>query len=68
MNSATTSNPPRLAGLRVLLYAMLSLVALTAFLPIIYMVGFSTGLPDPSASFGTGGGGEAGGRAAGHHQ
>ena len=62
MNSATTSNPPRLAGLRVLLYAMLSLVALTAFLPIIYMVGFSTGLSDPSASFGTGGVGETVGR------
>ncbi len=68
MNSATTSNPPRLAGLRVLLYAMLSLVALTAFLPIIYMVGFSTGLPDPSASFGTGGIGETVGRTVDNYQ
>ena len=62
MNQPHASNPARITGLRVLLYSMLGLVALTAFLPIIYMVGFSTGVADPTAPFGLGGVSETAGR------
>lgn len=51
----SNSNSITRTGRRFLLYAMLGLIALTAFLPIIYMVGFSTGVPDPTAPFGAGG-------------
>ena len=62
MNQAHASNSARTTGFRVLLYSILGMVALTAFLPIIYMVGFSTGVADPTAPFGQGGAGETVGR------